>query len=90
MSTSQSPQQPWWKFGHVWLIVGGPAVVVVASIFTGYLAMSAPDPVLDEDYYRKGLEINKQIPSDSAALAPAMQGRNHIGTGGQPPVKYGK
>jgi hypothetical protein len=21
---------PWWKFGHVWLVISGPAIVVVA------------------------------------------------------------
>ena len=31
--------QPWWKFGHVWLVMAGPAVVVVAGFITLYLAM---------------------------------------------------
>ena len=30
----------------VWMVLGGPAVVVVASLFTYYLAARAPDPVL--------------------------------------------
>ena len=25
---------PWWKFGHVWLVVSGPAIVVAASFIT--------------------------------------------------------
>lgn len=85
MKSETLDDKPWWKFGHVWMIIGGPLVVIVASVFTGYLAMSAPDPVLDEDYYRKGLEINKHISAESPALAPAVQARNHIGTGGQAP-----
>ena len=24
--------KPWWKFGHVWLVVAGPAAVVVAAV----------------------------------------------------------
>ena len=35
---------PWWKFGHVWLVVSGPAIVVVAGVFTLYLAIRTPDP----------------------------------------------
>jgi hypothetical protein len=33
-STSNSTQvgQPWWRFGMVWMVVGGPAVVVVAGL----------------------------------------------------------
>jgi uncharacterized protein len=72
---------PWWKFGHVWLVVSGPAVVVVASFVTLYLAISRPDPVVTEDYYRKGLEINQTPGANAASLAPAIQARNHAATG---------
>jgi hypothetical protein len=77
---------PWWKFGHVWLVVAGPAVVVVASFITLYLAVAHPDPVVSEDYYRQGIEINKTLDAKAAAAtyAPAAQGRNHAATGVQP------
>jgi hypothetical protein len=72
---------PWWKFGHVWLVVAGPLVVVVASFITLYLAMTRPDPVLDENYYQKGLAINQSLADDPKSLAPAMKARNHAQTG---------
>lgn len=81
MSHPEKSTGPWWKYGHAWIMVGGPAVVVVASLATGYVAMSNPDPVLDADYYRKGLEINKTLADNPTALAPAMQARNHAATG---------
>lgn len=81
---SNSPQA-WWRFGHVWLVFAGPAVVVVASFVTFYLAASGQDPVLDEDYYRKGLEINKTLADNPASLAPAMLARNHAATGVKAP-----
>ena len=81
MSEAEKTSGPWWKYGHVWLMVGGPAVVVVASIATAIVAMSAPDPVLDENYYRKGLEINKALSDNPTAMAPAMKARNHAATG---------
>jgi uncharacterized protein len=37
---------PWWRHGMVWLVIGGPAVVVVASFATLALALAYPDPVL--------------------------------------------
>jgi hypothetical protein len=89
MSASPDPEsrsEPWWKFGHVWLVVAGPAIVVVASFITLYLAVTRPDPVMDEDYYRKGVEINKELSANPASLAPAMQGRNHAATGVPRPV----
>ena len=74
---------PWWKFGHVWLILAGPAIVVIASFITFYLALTRPDPVVTEDYYRKGIEINKTRGDEAtaASLAPALQARNHAATG---------
>ena len=74
---------PWWKFGHVWMVLAGPAIVVVASFITFYLAVTRPDPVVTEDYYRKGIEINKTLEheANSASLAPALQARNHAQTG---------
>lgn len=78
-SATQSP--PWWKYGHVWLVISGPAIVVVASCITYYLAAVGQDPVLDEDYYRKGVEINRTLQDNPASLAPATQARNHAATG---------
>ena len=34
MSAQTTPEAaPWWQFGHVWLVVAGPLVVVMASFF---------------------------------------------------------
>ena len=78
--------QPWWKFGHVWLVIAGPAIVVVAGFITLWLAIRSPDPVVTSEDYRRGLEINKTLEvSDALQLAPAMQARNHAQTG-VPPV----
>jgi hypothetical protein len=79
-----TPATQWWKFGHVWLVIAGPAIVVVASFITFYLAASGKDPVVDEDYYRKGIEINKTLQDNPASLAPATQARNHAATGVNP------
>ena len=79
--------QPWWKFGHVWLVLSGPAVVVVAGFVTLYLAVRTPDPVVSEDYYRQGININQTLDAESAKLAPAIQARNHAATGVVPPAK---
>lgn len=75
-----SATPPWWKFGYVWLIIAGPAVVVVAGFYTLWLAISAPDPVIDNDYYRKGVEINQTLGRSEQALTPALKGRNHAAT----------
>ncbi|MCA3237875.1 MAG: FixH family protein [Curvibacter sp.] len=73
--------QAWWRFGHVWLVLAGPAVVVVAGFITLWLAVRSPDPVVAPDYYRKGIEINQTLRADPSSLAPAVQARNHAQTG---------
>ena len=81
-----SSQQPWWHFGYVWLVLSGPAIVVVAGFVTLYLAVSGADPVVDQNYYQKGIEINRTLAVTPESLAPAVQARNHAATGVKPQV----
>lgn len=84
-----TPPEPWWKFGHVWLIIAGPAIVVVAGFYTLWLDLSQPDPVVAEDYYQRGLDINKTLQEEEQArrfapsMQPAVKGRNHAATPAQ-------
>jgi len=39
---------PWWKYGYLWLVIGGPLVVVIASFITLYLVIENPDPVYQD------------------------------------------
>jgi uncharacterized protein len=75
--------QAWWKYGYLWLIVLGPAAVVLAGFVTLWLAVRTPDPLVAQDYYRRGIELSGKA---AAELAPAVQARNHLATG-QPPQK---
>lgn len=86
MDTSSKDTRPWWRHGMVWMLIGGPAVVVVASVVTLVLAVRTPDPLVAEDYYRKGIEINKTLAQEGdKAMMPALQGRNHAITPSQKP-----
>ncbi|NPC56984.1 FixH family protein [Caenimonas soli] len=79
--SADRPDAPWWKFPLVWMVIAGPAVVVVAGIATVWIAVGTPDPVVAEDYYRRGMEINKTLAAQHGkALLPALQGRNHAAT----------
>ncbi len=63
----EEQSKPWWRYPIVWMVIGGPAVVVVASIFTASLAIKHVDPVLDTSV--------GQV--KASAEAPAIQARNH-------------
>jgi hypothetical protein len=77
----------------MWLVVGGPSVVVVASFVTLALAIIFPDPVLDErarpaadnvtEQAGKGPEGRAASKDVDPALMPAMKARNHAATGGR-------
>lgn len=69
------------------MVLAGPALVVLASFVTFYIAVTRPDPVVAEDYYRQGIEINQRsqgAEANAASLAPAIQARNHAATGKVP------
>jgi hypothetical protein len=83
----QTSPAPWWKFGFVWMVFGGPAVVVVASLVTVYIAVtSSPNELVTEENFRKGVEVNASLSDaeNAASLAPAIQARNHAQTGVKP------
>jgi hypothetical protein len=81
MKQNMTDTKPWWQYGHVWLIIAGPAVVVVAGFITLAIAIRIPDPLVADDYYRRGLDINKTLAAEKdMQLAPAMQARNHVVT----------
>ncbi|AGU49827.1 FixH domain-containing protein [Variovorax paradoxus B4] len=79
-TTNELPAQedPWWRHPLLWMVIAGPALVVVASFVTFWYAWSSPDPLVSEDYYRRGVEINRTLADKK--LMPAVTGRNHAAT----------
>jgi hypothetical protein len=82
MSTETLPvaSRPWWKYGYVWLVIAGPSIVIVAGFATLWIAIRIPDPVVADDYYRQGININKTLEQSDVSLTPAMKARNHAAT----------
>ena len=64
---------PWWRHGMMWLVLGGPAVVVVAATITAVIAIRGADIVVDETGAERG-----SVPN--GAYAPAIKARNHAAT----------
>ena len=82
----------WWRVPHMWLVVGGPLLVVVAGIATVILAVRNPDPVLDKVVYERDLAAAKDLEGRAREEAlirmqPAHQARNHAAS---PVVPAGK
>ncbi len=70
MRSPISVSKPWYRQLWPWLLIAGPAIVVVASLTTAWIAASTDDGVIADDYYKRGLMINKEL--DRTARAEAM------------------
>ena len=70
MKTSKSP---WYHEPLVWLVIFFPAMAVIGSLFTIYLAIHSNDGLVVDDYYQQGLEINRVLARDQAAKFHSLQ-----------------
>ena len=83
------PPIAWWRVPHMWMVVGGPLVVVVAAIVTAVIAVNGADPVLNKVDYERDLKAAQALQGkarDAALfqLMPAHQARNHATTAEAP------
>lgn len=53
--------QPWYRQFWPWFLIMLPATVVVASLYTMYLASTGSDDLVVDEYYKDGLAINRQL-----------------------------
>lgn len=72
-TSPEGPRIPWWRVPMVWLVISGPAIVVVAGITTAVIAIRGADPLVTE------------APARSFSELPAVQGRNHAANPVAPP-----
>lgn len=60
---------PWYRQRWPWLLMAGPAIVVVAGFVTLWLAISSNDGLVADDYYKRGLGINRTLERSERAAA---------------------
>jgi hypothetical protein len=58
---------PWYRERWPWILMSGPAIVLVAGVITTWIAFDSADGLVADDYYRKGLAINKVIAREERA-----------------------
>lgn len=66
-------RKPWYREPWPWLLMAGPAIVIVAGIVTTWIAVTNEDGLVADDYYRQGLAINQVIRRETAAAALDMR-----------------
>ena len=59
--------KPWYRERWPWILMSGPAAVLVAGSATMWLAFASKDSLVAEDYYKRGLAINRVIAREDTA-----------------------
>ena len=75
-----STATPWWSYGHVWLVLSGPLLVVVASIISAVVAFQGNDTVLQAKDESEIAALRALQDKANRNLVPAVQARNHAAT----------
>jgi hypothetical protein len=71
-------QEPW-----VWLVVGIPALTVVAGLFTWWIAAQRVDSDVADQHYKRGLAINRVLEREQAAQQAGIGADLEFGPDGQ-------
>ena len=72
-------RKPWYREPWPWILMAGPAIVVVAGIITAWIAYTRGDPLISEDYYRKGLAVPQTLASSERAHALGLEAAVRLG-----------
>jgi hypothetical protein len=72
-TTVKTKQKRWYQEPWLLLVIGGPCIVIVASIYTAILAYRGADHVIAPDYYKRGLAINQDIRRDLVARERGLE-----------------
>jgi uncharacterized protein len=69
MAQPPHPARPWYREPWPWILMAGPAVVVVAALASFVIAARTADGLVADDYYRQGMAINKVLKREAHARA---------------------
>lgn len=67
ITLSARDSKPWYKERWPWLLMSGPAIVIVAGFATAWLAVVSNDGLVADDYYKQGLAVNQRLQRDHYA-----------------------
>ena len=66
---------PWYREPWPWIIMSGPAAVIVAGAITTWIAFATADGLVADDYYKRGLGINAVLKREQAAAQRGIEVR---------------
>lgn len=66
--------RPWYREPWPWFLIALPLIAVLASSYTLFLASRAPDSLVTDHYYKKGLAVGGDIEREHRAQALNLSG----------------
>lgn len=79
MSSARTDTGPWYREPWPWILMSGPATVMVAGIFTAWIAYATSDGLVAEDYYKQGLGVNRVLEREADAARRGIVARVELG-----------
>lgn len=77
------PANPWYREPWPWILMAGPAAVIVAGAVTIWLAVSGADGLVEDDYYKQGLAVNQRKQRDAEASLRGLAATVHLAADGR-------
>lgn len=69
-----SPKR-WYREPWPWILMAGPFVVIVAAFVTAWIAATTSDPLVTDDYYKKGLAVDQTLARSRLAAERGIEAR---------------
>lgn len=69
----QKDSRPWYREPWPWLLMSGPFIVIIAGIYTAWLAVSTSDGLVADDYYKRGLAAGETLARSKHAAELGIQ-----------------
>lgn len=67
LSRQPTLSRPWFREPWPWLLMSLPLTAVVAGLLTWWLAFRSDDGLVDKNYYKEGMAINRVLASQQRA-----------------------
>lgn len=82
MVNKETAPRPWYKEPYVWMILAFPFSAMVVGFTMLRISWVTFDGLVVDDYYKKGLEINRSFERDQTALKYGLEGYLQTNTNG--------
>jgi len=70
----------WYRVPFVWLLIAIPLTAVIVGFVGLALAIRSDDGMVEDDYYKQGMTINRVLARDKAAAAGDLTGTVELDT----------